>query len=270
MSFSNRMDAGQIERLALAIAATAETLGQIVTSTAANMMADDLADYEPGAVRAALKACRRDLKGQLTLGAILDRVHATDGRPGRDEAWAVALSASDEYTTVVLTQEIRGAMAASAPVLAAGDKIGARMAFLSAYDRLVSAARATATPAQWEVSLGQDPTGCAIAIEQAVRAGLLPQERANMYLDQLAIKPAAITQDGHAIAGLIKGEVRPASADVRRRLDGIRQQIKQNQQDAERRRRKQGQRDRVDTYLGKRRLRAALAESPIPEVHECQ
>ena len=40
--------------------------------------------------------------------------------------------------------------------LDAGDKIGARMAFLSAYDRLLQVARDTLRPCEWAVSIGWD------------------------------------------------------------------------------------------------------------------
>jgi hypothetical protein len=76
MNSFERMAPDQIARLTLAITATAEVLGQTITSEAAEMMADDLADYPAEAVAGALKACRRELTGKLTLAAILQRVQA--------------------------------------------------------------------------------------------------------------------------------------------------------------------------------------------------
>jgi hypothetical protein len=140
------MTSDQIAQLALAITATAEVLGQTLTADAAEMMADDLSEYPVPVVASALKSCRRELSGKLTLAAILQRVQAADGRPGKDEAWAIAIATSDEFETVVLTDEIQLALAAAKPVLDAGDKIGARMAFISAYERLVSQAREEAKP----------------------------------------------------------------------------------------------------------------------------
>jgi len=97
-----------------------------------------------------------------------------DNRPEADEAWAIALRATDEAATVVWTDEIAQAMAAARPVLAAGDEVGARMAFRAAYNRLVSDARGARRPVQWTASLGHDPEQRQRALEQAVQAQLLP------------------------------------------------------------------------------------------------
>lgn len=127
--------------LSMAICATAETLGQTLSAPAAKLMAEDLAEHPMDVIANALWACRREVTGKLTLAAILQRVQAADGRPGKDEAWAIAMTTNDEYETVVLTDEIQLALAAAKPVLDAGDKIGARMAFISAYERFVGQSR---------------------------------------------------------------------------------------------------------------------------------
>src|SRR3546814_7492643 len=69
--------------------------------------------------------------------AQIEGAAANDGRPGADEAWALAYRAADEAETVIWTEETAQALAAAWPVLQAGDKVGARMAFKGAYDRLV-------------------------------------------------------------------------------------------------------------------------------------
>ena len=76
----------ELADLAAALCATAETLGQSLSASAAELMAEDLADYSVPELLSALKACRREVTGKLTLAAILQRVNAADGRPGRDEA----------------------------------------------------------------------------------------------------------------------------------------------------------------------------------------
>ena len=53
-------------KLAVAICATAEALGQTISATAADLMASDLASYQTEVIAAALRACRRELKGKLT------------------------------------------------------------------------------------------------------------------------------------------------------------------------------------------------------------
>lgn len=205
--------------LAMAICGTAETLGQTISPNAAQMMAQDLADHSIDVIANALRSCRRELTGRLTLGAILQRVQAADGRPGKDEAWSIAMSASDEHDTVVLTSEIRQAMVASGPILSAGDKVGARMAFLSAYERLVSSARSEDRPVSWEVSLGHDPARRVIAIESAVRSQLISQEAGTKYLADLRVAP--VTEDGRAVAALLTGTVSRPSVNVREKIQII-------------------------------------------------
>ncbi|WP_028682476.1 hypothetical protein [Pseudomonas chlororaphis] len=220
MSSSERMAPDQIARLTLAITATAEVLGQTITSEAAEMMADDLADYPAEAVAGALKACRRELTGKLTLAAILQRVQAADGRPGKDEAWAIAMTTNDEFETVVLTDEIQLALAAAKPVLDAGDKVGARMAFISAYERFVGQAREDAKPVNWHVSVGFDANRRIQAITKAVEMQRIPQERGRLYLADLSVTP--VTEDGRAVVALLTGEVARPSPKLQAKLEAVR------------------------------------------------
>lgn len=217
MNSFERMAPDQIARLTLAITATAEVLGQTITSEAAEMMADDLADYRAEAVAGALKACRRELTGKLTLAAILQRVQAADGRPGKDEAWAIAMTTNDEFETVVLTDEIQLALAAAKPVLDAGDKIGARMAFISAYERFVGQAREDAKPVNWHVSVGFDANRRIQAVTKAMELKRIPREHGQKYLADLSIGP--VTDDGRAIAGLLTGTVTQPAPALRKKLE---------------------------------------------------
>ena len=52
----------QLADLAAALCATAETLGQSLSASAAELMAEDLAEYSVPELLSALKACRRDWK----------------------------------------------------------------------------------------------------------------------------------------------------------------------------------------------------------------
>ncbi|WP_445570676.1 hypothetical protein [Pseudomonas sp. E102] len=223
MSSCERMTSDQIAQLALAITATAEVLGQALTADAAEMMADDLSEYPVPVVASALKSCRRELSGKLTLAAILQRVQAADGRPGKDEAWAIAIATSDEFETVVLTDEIQLALAAAKPVLDAGDKIGARMAFISAYERLVSQAREEAKPVNWHVSVGFDASRRIQAITKAMQMQRIPQERGQRYLADLSVEP--ITEDGRALAGLITGAVAGPAPKLREKLGMVKKSM---------------------------------------------
>lgn len=100
------------------------------------------------------------------VGAAVD-----DRRPGSDEAWAIALASADERETVVWSTEMAEAFTATAPVLAVGDKVGARMSFRETYDRIVAAARRAGREVEWQTSLGTDPDRRALAIAAASRAG---------------------------------------------------------------------------------------------------
>lgn len=210
----------QQAELAAALCATAETLGHALSASAAELMAEDLAEYGMEHIAAALRACRKELTGKLTLAAILQRIHAEDGRPGRDEAWAIALQAGDECDTVVLTSEIMAALQVARPILEARDKVGARMAFLNAYDRLTAQARQEAQPVKWEVSLGFDPDLHIRAIEQARNLGRLPAAEASRLLLQYAQE--APSPNGLAIAGLLTGNSSKPDPQTREKLRAIR------------------------------------------------
>lgn len=106
--------------------------------------------------------------------AQIEGAAANDGRPGADEAWAIALEACDEAATVVWTEETARSLAAAQAVLDIGDKVGARMAFKNAYERLVTQARAERRPMRWQYSLGHDPRQREQALQNAVTNGLLP------------------------------------------------------------------------------------------------
>lgn len=183
------------------IIATAEVIGTLISPTAAALMAEDLERYPHVDCCLALKKCRDEVRGRLTQSDVVSRINANDGRPTKDEAWNIALQSSDERETVVLTPEISIALKGARAILNAGDKIGARMAFMGTYERLVVAARAQGGPAKWTVSFGWDGDLRAQALETAVQLQrLLPSQAADML--QLA---GPISADGRAIAELLTG-----------------------------------------------------------------
>ncbi|MEN5136111.1 MULTISPECIES: hypothetical protein [unclassified Pseudomonas] len=217
------LSSDEVAQLAGAICATAETLGQTISAGAAQLMAEDLAEHPAGDIRKALQSCRRELAGKLTLAAILQRVQAEDGRPGKDEAWAIAMTTNDEFETVVLTDEIQLALAAAKPVLDAGDKVGARMAFISAYERLVGQAREDNKQANWHVSVGFDANRRTQAITKAAQMQRIPQDRAQQYLADLSVVP--VTEDGRAVVALLSGEVARPSPKLREKLAGVKESM---------------------------------------------
>lgn len=168
------MHQSEMERLINEITATAEVMGTELKPASIMLMTDDLADYSLDSVLAALRRCRREISGRLTLAAIIERVQAADEMPGPDEAWAIM--SRPESDTVVMTEQMGGAMQSARPLLADGDKIGARMAFKDAYTRIVADAREKRIKPKWFVSLGRDKEGRAQPIAEAVRTGKLSLE----------------------------------------------------------------------------------------------
>lgn len=214
------LSSDQQAELAMAIVATAEVLGQLMSANAAKMIAEDLAEHPAELIAGALRACRRELAGKLTLAAILQRVHGADGRPEPNEAWAIAMQSMDEAETVLMTPEVQKAAAAAAPIYEAGDKVGARMAFISAYERFTCAARQAAHPVEWRLSLGHDIAGRVRAIEEARVLGRLPAPAATLLLTQHNLEP--VSEGGQAIAGLLTGDAVTAPAAIRGRLAALR------------------------------------------------
>lgn len=113
----------------------------------------------------------------------IDGLSADDGRPGVEEAWAMAFRAADESATVVWTDEMSEAFKVARPLLVdARDEVGARMAFKEAYARLLAQARERRVPVQWTSSLGFDA--------QARDAELLPHVEAGRISRDLLCGPA--------------------------------------------------------------------------------
>lgn len=153
---------------------------KVISGGAKSMFFAAMAKYSLPTVRAALAAhCVDKVRGRFTPkpADLIEQIEASalnDGRPGPEEAWAIALTSRDEADTVVWTAECAEAFMLCKPILALGDEVGARMAFKEAYARLVAQARAERLPAAWTASVGWDKSRHAAALTRAVTAGLLP------------------------------------------------------------------------------------------------
>lgn len=161
-------------KLAKALVVTAEIMGHELSPLAAESMARDLADYPAHDVAQALKRCRRELTGRLTLAAILQRID--DGHPGPEEAWA--LCPRSEAETAVWTDQVSEAYFAALPLLEQGDSVAARMAFLETYREKLRRAREDRVSARWTVSAGFDKAGREAAVLAGVEAGKLDPDYA--------------------------------------------------------------------------------------------
>jgi len=161
-----------------AITVTAELTGASMSGSAIAVMAQDLtAHHSDEEIIGALTRCRRELSRPLTAGAVFERMEQSDGRPSADEAWATALDARDERLTVVWTNEACEAFGIARPVLDAGDKVGARMAFRDAYERIVRNNRSSGKRMSWDASLGWDNCQRETALKSAESRGMLPHAR---------------------------------------------------------------------------------------------
>jgi hypothetical protein len=165
------MQQSEQEILLSTLGATAEVMGMQMQPAALMLMAEDLSIYPLADILSAIRRCRKELKGRLSLAEIIDRIQSADGMPGADEAWA-AMS-RPEGDTIVITEEMAEAMQYARPLLNDGDKTGARMAFKDAYTRLVAQARDRNLRPKWFVSLGHDKDGRAAPVAEAIRTGKL-------------------------------------------------------------------------------------------------
>ena len=192
------------------LAITAELMGQQISPTALSVMAQDLARYPQEIVVEALTNLRRESKYRMTLAAVIEQVERLqpDGRPGADEAWAMI--PMDEYTSAVMTQEMSEALHVAQPLLDAGDKIAARMAFKEAYARIVDANKRNGVQPSWFPSLGQDPQGRDAVLAEAVRLGRLGAEHAIGLLPPEKIAPMLQSAGEEKLAL----EYKPPSNDV--------------------------------------------------------
>jgi hypothetical protein len=161
-----------------ALAVCAELIGSTLSDGAVRAMAEDLWHYPYDQIIGALGRCRRELRGRLTPGEILDRL--TDGRPGPQEAWAIVAPTFDnEGPTVVWTEEMAESFGVARM---AGDAVAARMAFIESYRAKCQQSRDKAITVRWTMSLGTDRYGRDGPLLEAVSKGRLPAAAVEPHL----------------------------------------------------------------------------------------
>lgn len=201
----------------------AEMTGAELSKAALRAFELELEAYPEDHVIRAIARCRRELKFRITLADIIERLAGADGRPPADEAWGYALKAFDEDASVLLNKEIAKALEAAKPMLEERDKVGARMAFKSAYERLVDEAREKGEPVHWWASLGQCPHGREVAVRDGVEKGLLPSNAPDLLLPP----PGGPGPMAEVVAGLLAGPGRaaPPSNEMRKKLLALRDEL---------------------------------------------
>lgn len=163
-----------------AVTATAEVMGMELSIDGARLFCDDLSEYPEHSVLSALKKCRQEVRGKLTLSDVISRID--DGRPGANEAWAMMPRSENE--SVVWTDEMASAMNSAQPLLDAGDKVAARMAFIEHYEREVTKARREKAKVRWTPSLGHDKFGREAVLQKAVELNRISYDHAVKLLPE--------------------------------------------------------------------------------------
>lgn len=198
------------------VAVTAELCGGTqLSELAAKAFLADLEAYPEARVIAALSRCRKELTGRLTVAAVVQRIPG--GRPGPEEAWAIASKGgTSESATKVWTQEIFAAFVEVQEIYDTEGPIPARMAFKEIYARHVAEAQATGRPVEWQITLGHDTAGRAPAIERAIVAGYISAQDVPSHLLHLMALPTLAPKDALRLAanhGIALPEPRPVQAD---------------------------------------------------------
>lgn len=175
------MQPNELDEIIGALSVTAEITGTQLSPGAMMVIAEKLSRKGTlGQVLSALDRCQEELTGRLSLAAIIERIHSSDGILGAEEAWA--LMSNGEDVTVVITQEMAEAMKDAHHLLKEHDRIGARMAFKEAYTRLIHDAREENSKPHWFASIGHDKAGRAAPIAEAIRQGRLQLEPSLLLL----------------------------------------------------------------------------------------
>ncbi len=216
-----------------------------VSVTLKRLYWEDLGQFPLDAIEAACQAHRRDRdRGRFfpKPADLLARLGGDAAHIPAEAAWAIALESLDENKTVIWTTEIERARAAARPIWEIGDKYGARMAFVKAYEAILLA---TPTPPRYKVSVGNDPSQRHECVARAMRDGLLTRDQAHHYLPAPDISPT-----GQGITGLLTGKVEePVDKQAKARLASLRASLRN--------------RAMTTTLVDKRQVRIAEAKREV-------
>lgn len=190
----------EIDWLVGALVGTAEAMGGEITENTAAIMAADLSAYSKPQLQQALHRVRMETTGRLTTKAILDQLDVAYGRPGADEAWALALQARDERATIIWNNEIQEAWAAVGSMVHGKDQVGARMAFKEAYQRVVLNARSQQRLPQTVVAIGYDKAQRLSVVTEAFAQGRIGMALAQDALDGCAELKFSTNNTPHFVA----------------------------------------------------------------------
>lgn len=183
------LDAAERKWLTQELGATIELSGREIGPAALALLVADLAHIPKQHLRAALTRIRAEHKGPILSGTVLQYVEHAMGRMLPNEAYALALAAQDERATVVWTDEIAEAWRVAHPLVLAGDRFGARTAFLEAYGRITGEARVARRMPELQVSLGHDAEARVRALQDAAARLGGPDALPEVARDALGLPP---------------------------------------------------------------------------------
>lgn len=196
--------------------------GKVFSKRAMDMIFEALGDYSMDIVEWAIKMHCKKSKFAPTPNDIIDLLESCNKRLSADEAWA--MMPNDEFETVVWTDEMAEAYNIAYDMIVEGDRIAARMAFKGAYERLCTEAVIMQRPVVWKACIGYDKNKIEPALQKAVAAGRIPQDRANKFFPP--------PMDAGPIAGLLAGKITEFSGDnenLKARWSEIKQAIDDGQ-----------------------------------------
>lgn len=159
-----------------------EVYNQDATQVKVNIYWSTLGQYPIQLVKAAANAWVLKSEFMPKPADLIKLLGGNNKHLSADEAWSLAIMASDESNTVVWTQEMAQAWSLARIVYEDGDHIGARRTFIERYESLVNQSILFNKPVEIFVSIGFDKSKREDAINKAIFSGLLTHEKANHYL----------------------------------------------------------------------------------------
>lgn len=135
-----------------------------------------LSDFDIDQVERAFIDYMRSGRFMPTPAEIISRI-PTATHLDKNEAWALCLRLATEEDTAIITEQMRDAWSIAFPIYVLNDRVGARMAFIEAYGRLVMQNKAM----RWEVQGGQNKELKRQRVEEAVKLGRLTSEHLQIH-----------------------------------------------------------------------------------------
>jgi len=197
---------------------------KVISPTAQALFFQALAEYPMPQVRAALAAHVKRGKFTPTPADVVEHIEAAtngDGRPGPEEAWALALASQDERDTVVWTSETAQAWQLARPVMETSGPITARKTFTETYTRLIAAARAQRRPVTWSAHLGWDKATQDHVLQQAVHQGLLPAPAVVGLLPPPEVPDSALSDKAREQLAKVKQLLADSAAERERKREAM-------------------------------------------------